>query len=186
MITRISKLFIILIAISFHTNAQDKFMTRNGNIKFVSGTEVITIEGINKSSSGVIDLKTGDIACGVLIKAFEFTLATAQEHFNETYMESHLYPRATFTGKIIEINQINPKKNGTYPVTLDGNLTIRGISRPLKEQAILEVSNGKISGKTSFTVDIKDYNIQVPKVVDQRVAQQIKIDIDMRFDPSTR
>ncbi len=44
-----------------------------------------------------------------------------QEHFNSDYMESDKFPKASFKGKIQE--QIDVTKDGTYPITVDGDLT---------------------------------------------------------------
>jgi uncharacterized protein YcsI (UPF0317 family) len=36
----------------------------------------------------------------VLIRSFQFEKALMQEHFNENYMESAKYPKATFSGNL--------------------------------------------------------------------------------------
>src|SRR5579859_2531044 len=43
---------------------------------------------------------TGDVVFSVPIKEFEFEKSLMKEHFNEKYMESEQYPKATFQGKI--------------------------------------------------------------------------------------
>ena len=48
----------------------------------------------------MLDLETGSLAFQVPIRGFIFPNALMQEHFNENYLESHQFPKATFKGNI--------------------------------------------------------------------------------------
>lgn len=162
---------------------QEKYYTKNGHAYFMSQTDAINIDGNNKQVVSFLDVKTGDLAFAVLVKSFEFTLATAAEHFNETYMESHLYPKANFKGKIADLTKIDFSKPGLYTVPVEGALTLHGVTKSIKELAIFEVKNMAIVGKSSFTVAINDYNIKVPKVVEHRVAKNVNVKIECEYKP---
>jgi hypothetical protein len=163
--------------------AQDKYFTRTGHIYFISHTDVIDIEGNNHQVGSIINVKTGEMVFTVLIKSFEFTLATAEEHFNETYMESDEYPKAKFKGKINEIAGIDITKPGKYDVHVAGDLTIHGQTNSIDVPAKIEVSGGKIKGKCDFSVHLDDYKIKVPKVVENRVAKIINVKVEMNYEP---
>ena len=178
------KKIIFLLSILFTVNiSAQRVFTRNGHVYFISHTDIIDIDGNNHQVTSFLDIETGEIVFAVLIKAFEFTLATAEEHFNESYMESHLHPKSKLTGKIIEINDIDLTKPGIYDVTVEGELTIHGITKNIKEKGQLEVKGDRISGTSCFKVAIADYNIKVPKLVEDRVAKVVDVRINLEYEP---
>src|SRR5882724_7288256 len=120
-------LFLILfffLTVSY-SNAQTKYMTRSGYIGFYGHTSMEDIKADNNQVGAVLDAAKGDYAFTALIRSFEFSRPLMQEHFNENYMESDKYPKATFTGKIKDVSKVDFAKDGEYPVSVDGNLTIR-------------------------------------------------------------
>ncbi|UOQ72349.1 YceI family protein [Hymenobacter cellulosilyticus] len=80
--------------------AQSKYSTQDGMIRFFSGTPLEDIEGRSTQAAGVLDLNTGKVAFSVPMKSFIFKRTLMQEHFNENYVESDKYPKATFVGRI--------------------------------------------------------------------------------------
>lgn len=160
-----------------------KYMTKTGHAYFISHTDAIDIDGNNNQVSAILDVQTFDIVTIVLIKSFEFTLATADKHFNETYMESDIYPKANFKGKIPLLKDIDLSKNGSYEVVAEGDLTIHGQTKQIKQPGTLEVKNGNLLIKCNFSVLIDDYKIVVPKSVENRVAQKVDIKLDLNLAP---
>ncbi|MBN1184753.1 MAG: YceI family protein [Bacteroidales bacterium] len=176
----------VLFTFLLDSRAQDKYFTRTGHVYFLSHTDVIDIDGNNNQVTSFLNIETGEMVFAVLIKSFEFTLATAKEHFNESYMESHIYPKSKFSGKISNIEKIDFKKDGLYNVTVEGDLTIHGITKTVSEPGTLEVKGSKIYGKSKFEVAIDDYDIKVPKIVEDRVAKIVDVEIDMIYEPYTK
>lgn len=180
------KLLLLLTLVSAITTnllSQEKYFTRTGHAYFISRTDVIDIDGNNHQVGSIMNIKTGEMVFTVLIKSFEFTLATAEEHFNETYMESDEFPKSKFKGIIQNIESIDLTKDGKHEVTVKGDLTIHGVTKSISVPATLETKDGKIIGKSEFTVNIDDYKIKVPKVVEKRVSKIIEIKIDMEYKP---
>lgn len=175
-------LFVFVLSFS-SVKAQDKYFTRTGHIYFLSHTSVIDIDGNNNQVVSFINIKTGEVVFNLLVKSFEFTLATASEHFNETYMESHKFPKASFTGTIRDFNKIDLSKKTTYNVMVDGKLTIHGVTKQVSEKGILKMENNKLYVKCDFSVNIADYNIKVPKLVEERVAKSVIIKINADYIP---
>ena len=78
-------------------NAQDKMQTKTGKITFEASIPSFEeVKATNETASCIIQLKTGKIASLALVKGFRFKAALMEEHFNETYIESNIYPKATF------------------------------------------------------------------------------------------
>lgn len=160
-----------------------KYITKTGYAYFKSHTDAIDIDGSNRNVAAIIDPATGEIVVIVLIKAFDLPLATAKEHFNETYMESDKFPKATFKGKLTDLTGKTLAVNGEYPVTAEGTLTIHGQSREIKQKATMKVKNGEVSGSCKFQVNINDYGIVVPSDVKNRVAQVVDVVVEFSVKP---
>ena len=179
-------LFALLLVSSATIFAQGKFFTKNGHIDFFSSTPMENISAANDKVTSVLDTETGKLDFAVLIKAFEFEKALMQEHFNENYMESDKFPKSTFKGQIDNISDINFKNGGSYSVTVSGDLTIHGVTKPVTARGTLDVSEGKIVATTKFSVAVADYNIEIPKLVRDQIAKNIDISVAIKYQPYTQ
>lgn len=163
-----------------------KYMTKTGHIRFFSTTPMEDIEAHNRQVNAALDSQTGDIVFRALMKSFQFEKALMQEHFNENYVESDKYPNASFKGKIINIGDIDFTKNGVYDAVIEGDLTIKDATQQIKEKATIEVSNDKVTGKSTFNVLVADYNIKVPAAVANNIARSIQVDVDVTMDKAAK
>ena len=112
------KVFSLLLATVFLSTgllAQGKFFTKTGKVYFNCTGGIEPIEGTNKSTTCVLDSKSGAIQFSMLMKGFEFEKQLMMEHFNENYVETEKFPKATFVGQIANNSEINYAKDGTYP-----------------------------------------------------------------------
>jgi polyisoprenoid-binding protein YceI len=160
-----------------------KYFTRNGNVSFNCGTSLEKIEGINHKAASVLDASTGQLEFTVLIKAFTFDRALMEDHFNENYMESDKFPKAIFKGSIQNNNTIDYTKNGSYKVVVTGDLTIHGVTKPVRTEAELTVKDNNISAKAAFNVILADYNIEIPSLVKDKIDKQAKVVVDILYEP---
>lgn len=176
-------LFIAIIAItaSFTVQAQ-KYMTKNGSIRFYSETPIETIEATNNQVNAALDSQTGDLVFKVLIKSFQFEKALMQEHFNENYMESDKFPNSTFVGKVTNLSAIDFSKEGAYEATIDGDLTIHGVTKKISEKGTFTVKAGdKTHGICKFNVKPADYSIKIPGAVVKNIAETIEVTVDIEL-----
>jgi hypothetical protein len=59
---------------------------------------------------------------------------------------------------------------------------MHGVTNKIKANGTLEVKNGKIIGKSTFNVLLKDYKIAIPKAVINNIAESIQIDVNVTLD----
>ncbi len=159
-----------------------KYLTRTGSISFFSEAPLENIEAYNNQVSGVVDLETGGMAFTLLMKAFTFEKALMQEHFNEKYVESQKYPKATFKGNIKDFDSF---QLGSEPVVIavTGKLTMHGVTKELSVPAtLMKDINGNIEGKSVFNIDIQEYDIKVPSAVRKNIADNIEIKVNMVYE----
>jgi polyisoprenoid-binding protein YceI len=178
-------LFLSLVAIANATNAQAKYFTKTGKIDFDATVPKSPedIKAVNKSTTMVIDTKTGDLQFLVLMKGFEFTRSLMQEHFNENYVESTKFPKAEFKGVITDNAAVSYTKDGTYKVKVKGKLTMHGVTKDTESDAVITVKAGKIAATASIVTLLADYKISVPTLVADKVAKTAKININCTLEP---
>lgn len=174
------KLSFVLAAILFVVGTVDaqKYFTREGKVTFTSEAPVEKIEAVNQSATAVLDTESARMEFAVLIKAFQFEKALMQEHFNENYMESSTYPKATFKGQIDDVSSVNWSKDGTYEVSVSGDMTIHGVTQKLTAPGTLMVKDGQITAASTFTVAVADYEIEIPSVVADNIAKEVVIVVE--------
>jgi hypothetical protein len=172
---------IVLLVMAFASFGQ-KYITKNGMIKFYSEAPMETIEAINKQVNCAFDTETGDLVFKVLIKAFEFEKALMQEHFNENYMYSDKYPNATFAGKVKDWDGSELSEGMSVEVIVEGDLTIKGVKKQVSETGTLEMKEGKIQAKTLFPVNLSDYEVKIPKTVIDNIAETVDVTVDVALE----
>lgn len=159
-----------------------KLISKNGHVWFFSHTAVEDIEAHNHQSVSILNTETGDLQFSLLIKSFEFEKKLMQEHFNENYIESDKFPKSTFNGKILNLKSIDFEKDGTYKAGVNGELTIHGVTKSVATEATITVKNKKVAAKSEFVVKPKDYNIEIPNVVEEKIAKEITVTVDIDYN----
>ena len=176
-------IFLLLLAGLGSTAFSQKYITRDGYIGFYSSTPLEDIKADNNQVASVIDISTGDIVFQVLIRSFRFEKALMQEHFNENYMDSDKFPRSTFSGKITNMSSIDLTKNGTYTVSVEGNLTIKDVTKKVTSQGSVEIASGLITAESKFIISPEDYGIKIPSVVRNNIAKNIEVTVKITYTP---
>lgn len=152
------------------------YKVSSGTISFRSEASLELIKAQSSELKGVVVPEKKQFAFIIAVKTFKgFNSPLQQEHFNENYLESKKYPTASFEGKIIE--DLDFSKDGTYEVRSKGNLTIHGVTQERIIKCALTVKNKNISVHSGFTVLLADYNIPIPKVVHEKLASEIKVEV---------
>ena len=153
------------------------YRCENGKITFKSDALLEVILAKSNKLRGAIDPVNNTFAWSVEIRSFEgFNSALQKEHFNENYLESTKYPRATFVGKIIE--KVDFQKDGSCSIRAKGKLWVHGVEQERIIKSTLEVKGGKLMVRSTFTVPLSDHNISIPKIVHQKIAEQIEVTVE--------
>ena len=173
--------FLILsFCISLSTSAQDKFLTKEGYVSFFSHSIVEDIKADNNQVLSIIDTTTHEIAIQLLMRSFMFEKALMQEHFNENYVESYKYPKATFSGTIKNFNELSASNTETEIV---GKLTVHGETKEISTKVNITTGEDEIVLVGDFKVQVADFNIKIPAIVRNNIAKTIKVSFDLRHKP---
>jgi polyisoprenoid-binding protein YceI len=176
---------IALIGLTFGQLSDTKlYEVDKGSVYFRSDAPLELIEASSTELKGLINAEERTFAFSVPMSSFEgFNSPLQRVHFNENYMESKQYPNATFSGKIIE--NINFTKDGLYTVRAKGQLNVHGIKRERIIRSELQVEEGQIEVHANFTVLLAEHDISIPKIVHQKIAEEIAVEIRAVFLPKT-
>lgn len=158
---------------------QDLYVSKNAKISLFSSAPIEDIKASSSTGASVFNAATGELAFSVAIRSFQFPKSLMQEHFNSDYMESDKYPRATFKGKIKE--NIDVSKDGTYPITVIGDLSVHGVTQNRSITGKLIVSGGTISMTSEFVVKCADHNIKIPSIVFHNIAESIQMNVTVNY-----
>ena len=148
--------------------------TMNSRIEW-KGFKVFKSE--NTSHFGTIKFETGDVTVkDGQLESGKFVADMATHLKSGDFFEVEKFPTASY-----EITNVTPLSEGDYNTLLDGNLTIKGITKPVKFNANVAVSQGEVSIATEPT-DImrEDFGVkfQVPVqngLIKNEVNVQIRI-----------
>ena len=145
---------------TFSATGQSKLVSSKSHIRFFSTTPAENIEATNTTSVSTIDPETGEIVFSVPMQGFEFEKALMQKHFNgKDFLNTQEFPRAKLTGKITNLDQIDFNKDGSYVADVQGEMTIKDITKPITEKGTIVVKAGKIETQSKFNLTLADYGV---------------------------
>ncbi len=171
---------LLIIFMALNLNAQ-KYFTKTGTIKFSSHTSLEDIKAENRKVTSVLDSKTGALEFSLLMNGFDFTNQLMEDHFNESYVESTKYPKASFKGNIIDISKVDFTKDGSYTVNYTGKLTIKDVTKDVAGTSTIVVKGGKVTATSSLKIKPVDYHITIPATAASKIAEVINVDIIMDY-----
>ena len=158
------------------------FIASNGSVTFISKAPLETIKAESKKLGGALDVEKRTFAFVLPVSSFEgFNSPLQKEHFNENYLETDKIPKAIFKGKIIEeVDLANP---GAYTIRAKGTMSIHGVDKEMIIKSKVTTTSNQMAVESSFTIALKDFNINIPKLVNQKIAEDIFVDVKMDLSP---
>ena len=88
---------------------------------------------------------------------------------------------ASFKGIINE--EVDLTKDGEFPATAKGKLTIHGVEQELTLVGRIKRSGTSITIISDFKVALKDHKITVPKLLFENIAEIIEVHVSLEYKP---
>lgn len=171
---------LLLMSLSNMKAQESLFRIEEGSISFESNAPLEVIKARSGELRGLINPEKRTFAFSIPMSSFQgFNSPLQREHFNENYLESSKYPNATFSGKIIEDIQFD--QQGTYSIRAKGVLSIHGIEQERIIKSRLTIKETVLEVQSDFTVLLEEHNISIPKIVYQKIAEEIQVQIQATF-----
>ena len=173
---------VVILLLHLNGFSQKRFSSEKSNITFFSEGVIEEIKASNTRVTSILDLQSGEVAYLLSPKDFQFEKKLMQVHFNEKYMESEKFPRSTFKGKI---EGLDPSNTTLQQVKAVGQLSIHGVTRDVNIPGTLQIECNTVTLRAKFMVKLVDYNIKVPQIVWQNIAQQVEVNVHFLYRPVT-
>lgn len=172
-------LFLGLFCVMALEGTAQKYVAEKSVITFFSDALIEDITATNSKTASIFNKETSDLVFSVPIREFQFEKKLMQEHFNEKYMESDKYPKATFSGKLINLDVT---KASEQQVKAIGKLTLHGVTKDVELDGTAQLGD-KVVLKSKFKVKLEDYNVAIPQLMFQNIAEEVEVTINFTYKP---
>ena len=169
----IRKILPLLFFISIDCYSQ-QYIANDGEITFFSYAPIEDIKAVNKKVSAAFDISNNDIVFQLYISDFNFRKKLMQTHFNENYLESDIFPKANFVGKVFALEDDS--------AIVRGLLTIHGVSKEIEANGMFIKNNNSIKISSEFNVKLEDYNVSIPTIVMYKIAEEILVNVVIKLN----
>jgi polyisoprenoid-binding protein YceI len=166
--------FLFLFCCYFLVEAQERLSTSKGIIYFEASVPIFEeVKGINQDVNCNVELRTSEINCTVYIEKFQFKRDLMRAHFNNNYLESDRYPKATFIGRIEKLDYKSLSEQPTE-YQIKGIIKIHGKSKPLSCKTTLKKVAKGMEINASFVLNTDDFKIEIPAIVAPKISKQVQ------------
>ncbi len=161
------------------------YRSEDGVVSFVSDAPLELISARSDELKGLLDPEKGTFAFQIATQTLTgFNSPLQQEHFYENYIETEKYPTAAFTGKIIEKVDFNTP--GEQEIRAKGILDIHGVRKERIVKVNLKIEKDRFTARSTFMVNLDDHNITIPKLVYQKIAEEVRVSIQVTLTKNLR
>lgn len=158
-----------------------RLVDRNGQVAFEASEALFEpVEAKNESVTAVLDASSNEIASLALMKGFRFKNSLMEEHFNENYIESETYPKATFKGQLMDFNIANVTDE-PQQVRVDGKLELHGKEKTVDTYLNVGKAGDAIIISGSFSVTPDDFDISIPSIVKNKIAKEVIVSLEFKL-----
>ena len=152
----------------FSIEQENRYIINNSKIEFYSYAPLEDIQAVNTESVGAIDIESGEFIIKIPVNSFEFPNKLMQKHFNDSYLETDIYPECIFRGKINENSA-------------SGEITLHGVTKKIEIPISKTINEENIIISTDFKILLKDHKIKIPRLLFQNIAEEIEIKVNSEF-----
>ena len=174
-----TKKYILIGAVFFFSFSpvSKKKITKIGLISFEASVPSFEeVKAKNSAVTCIINTTNGEIAALALIKGFRFKISLMEEHFNENYIESSIYPKATFKGKIEEFDY-NKLGSSSKEYVIKGELELRGKKKTISIKSNIKKVGEIVSMTSDFIINTEDFDIKIPSLMSKKLTKDVKVNL---------
>lgn len=179
-LTRGAAAGLLLALLCASTAGAQAYRTESGHVEFHSSVPLHSFTGTSEMLNGRISLADSTVDFYIDLNTLETGIAKRDKDMRQT-LETEEYPFAEFYGKLA--SPFDPGEEGPQQVTVEGTFTIHGISRDISLEGTLNRTGEGLAVKTSWTLNMTDYEIKPPGILFYRVSEEIEIEIQATLQP---
>ncbi len=174
--------FIVLATIAvtaLYGETPGKYISSKTYVKFFSTTPVEDIEANNYATVSTISPTSGEVVFSVPMQSFEFEKALMQKHYNSAkFLDTKTYPKSKLKAKIVNLDEVNFNKDGVYDAIVEGDMTIKGVTKKVKEKGTITIEGDKVVVFSKFNLTLSEYGVEFVKgKPSSNIAKTIEITV---------
>ncbi len=168
-----------------------KIDTQASIVKWIGTKRTGRHEGTVKIQEGLLSVKDGNLTGGSFVlnmNTIEVTDLKAGE--GKEKLEKHLkdpdfFDTQKFPTAKFEITGITPDTTGGNTHRIEGNLTIRDVTKNISFGAKINISENSVEASTNFNINRKEWGIQYEGKKDDLIRDEINFDIQLKTEKSS-
>lgn len=160
-------------------------------VVFLSRASIEEFEGVTEALDGYVVLDGGGVRAGDSFDGsslyFEVDLASIDtgiglrnRHMRENYLEVDQHPFATFAGTVARI----APEDGGWRVVSTGTFAVHGVEQPRTLECLARPDGDGFQVSCGFVVNLTDHDIEIPRVMFLKLAEDIRLDLTFRLRPA--
>ncbi len=177
------RIFLIILATALTVSAAEFHVDkeRDNMVKFISDAPLEDFEGITDQIDGYVYYEgeewtnASELYFEVDLNSIDTGIGLRNRHMRENYLHTDKYPITYFSGKIISVED---STNGIKKVITSGKIFIHGIEKPLETSGTLTPYENGFRIKTSFSVMLSDFNIEIPQIMFMKIDEEMRLRLD--------
>lgn len=175
-------------AVEYHVDPD-----RPRRVTFASRMPLESFEGVTDRVDGFVFLPETGVVAGDAFPSsrlhFEVALASLEtgirlrdRHMREEYLEVERFPFATFSGSVESIAG-SDETDEVLRVTSSGTFAVHGVEREREIECDARVADPGYRVRCSFPVRLPDHDIDIPRVMFLKLAEEVRVDLDLHLRP---
>jgi polyisoprenoid-binding protein YceI len=167
---------------------------RDRLVRFISRASIEEFDGVTDRIDGYVLLdgaRLGPESGGddtefyleVDLASLDTGIGLRNRHMRDNYLEVGKFPFATFAGHIV---RTEPTSSGDFRVTASGGLTIHGVTRPRELTCRVTPADGAYRAVCDFEVLLTDHQIEIPKIMFLKLANEIRLELNFTVTAANR
>ena len=168
--------------------------SRDRLVRFTSRASIEEFDGVTDRIDGyvLLDGATLGPATGgddtefhleVDLASLDTGIGLRNRHMRDNYLEVAKFPYATFSGHIVRTEET---ASGDYRVTAVGGFTVHGVERPRELTCRVTPMSAAYHVVCAFEVLLTDHQIEIPKVMFLKLANEIRLELDFTVAAAAR
>ena len=175
-------------------SAQEYHLDHEGErrVVFESRAAIERFEGVTERIDGFVVLDGAGLREGTSFPDselyFEVDLASLDtgiglrnRHMRDNYLEVERFPYATFSGAVSEVSA----SGAGWLVLSRGVFTVHGVEQPRSLECSVRSDGAGYLVECGFGVNLGDHDIEIPRVMFLKLAEDVRVAIAFRLRPAT-
>ncbi|HIF05665.1 MAG TPA: YceI family protein [Gemmatimonadetes bacterium] len=184
----------LLVSVAMDATSQEFHVDRDAenSVRFISQAPVEEVVGHTDRIDGYVLLNGERLEEGsptegtqlyleVDLASLDTGLGLRNRHMRNNYLEVEEFPYATFDATI---QGVEVATAGVFGVTARGLLSIHGVEHQRDVLCDVSARQDGYRARCTFTVLLSDFDIEIPKLMFLKLAEEIRLELDFAVRPA--